>query len=87
MKTELFFGASNGKVAFRRYAEMNSWQDFIVIVDKVKESEAERAIQVGIEDYLDTEHGKHDCYGDAVEAALSDADISYTIFYYPDYDD
>ena len=87
MKTELFFGASNGKVAFRRYAELNTWQDCIVIVDKAHEEIAETAIQTGIEDYLDAENGKHDCYGDAIEAALSDANVSYTIFYYPDYDD
>ena len=63
------------------------FEENAVIVDKANEETAETAIQTGIEDYLDTENGKHDCYGDAIEAALSDVNVSYTIFYYPDYDD
>lgn len=64
--------------AIRKWSMMNPWIDFTVFVPEDKVDEAKEALSKAYEAYWDYEY---ECYGDAVEACLSEVLDRYEIVY------
>ena len=69
------------KKHIRYFSIVNPWIDFVVTVNESDSAKATGAIYDGIEAFCeDGDSGW--CYGDYVETALTNADITYDIMYH-----